>query len=83
VPPVFPTENKPQYGQETAALRNFSPLYVRFGSLAPDRYATGGRGMSALPRKWTSLRDIALCLLAISELMHRSKEHVRPAQSMC
>jgi hypothetical protein len=40
--------------KEIAALRDFSPLNVRFGSFAPDRYVTGSCGMSASPQKRTS-----------------------------
>src|SRR5262249_42540576 len=50
--------------QETAALRDFDPADVRFGSSATGRYASGGRAMSALPQKRTSrdpLRKSALC----------------------
>jgi hypothetical protein len=32
VPPVLPTESKPQYGHKTAALREFNPVYVCSGS---------------------------------------------------
>jgi len=37
--------------QETAALRDLSPVYVRYGSSAAGRYASGGRVMSASPPK--------------------------------
>ena len=40
--------------QDAAALRDFRPVYVRFGSLASDLYAAGGRGMSASRRKRTN-----------------------------
>jgi len=38
----------------TAALRDFSPVYVRFGSLATSRYASSGRAMSASLQKRTN-----------------------------
>src|SRR5262249_4636028 len=40
--------------ERTAALRDFSPLNVRFGSFASDRNASDPRDMSASPRKRTN-----------------------------
>src|SRR5262245_43391315 len=37
----------------TAALRDFRPVYDRYGSSATGRYASGGPAMSASPRKRT------------------------------
>src|SRR5262249_24185353 len=39
--------------QEAAALREFSPTYVRFGSFSSDRRAPDARGLSASLRKRT------------------------------
>ena len=41
--------NRTQYGHKTAALQDFNPVYVRFGSIATDRHAGAVRAMSALP----------------------------------
>jgi hypothetical protein len=48
------TQTIAQMRKEIAALRDFSPLNVRFGPVATDGYITGGRGMSASPRKRAS-----------------------------
>jgi len=52
------TQTIAQMRKEIAALRDFSPLFsplnVRFGPVATDGYITGGRGMSASPRKRAS-----------------------------
>jgi hypothetical protein len=40
--------------QETAALQDFDPAYVRNGSFASDMIARIRRGMSARPRKRTN-----------------------------
>src|SRR5215468_7193948 len=42
--------------QEPAAMRDFSPVYVRYGSSATGRYASGDRAVSASLRKRTSER---------------------------
>jgi hypothetical protein len=41
--------------QGTAALRDFRAADVRYGSIASDRYAARGRGMSASPPEATEL----------------------------
>jgi hypothetical protein len=47
--------NRTQYGHKTAALQDFNPVYVRFGSIATDRHAGAARAMSALPPIATGL----------------------------
>jgi len=60
-------DSTPSAPQETAALRNFNPVYVGSGSFSSDRHPPDARGMSASP-------PIA------SELWHRS-ESTRSARS--
>jgi len=40
--------------RKTAALRDFSPLHVRYGSKAAEMIGTVQRSMSALPQKRTN-----------------------------
>jgi hypothetical protein len=42
---------------EPAALRDFSPVFVRFGSSTTDAVKAARSSMSALPRKRTSSRQ--------------------------
>ena len=44
--------------QEAAALRDFSPIYVRFGSFATESAGFTFRPMSASPRKQTWLATV-------------------------
>src|SRR5262249_10543400 len=61
--------------QVTAALRDFSPAHVRFGSSATGRYASGGRAMSAAPPKADirfTLRHV--CLVPNSEHCRNARQ---------
>src|SRR5262245_56116799 len=59
----------------TAALRDFSAVYHRFGSIAPDRHDRDARPMSASPPIASELWHRSETTRSAScYLMHRSKQ---------
>src|SRR5262249_46376577 len=73
VSPVLPTGR--YHCGRPAALRDFSPVYDRYGSVAPDREARDPDGMSASPQKRRSAIKMQIRRsVPIADKVRRSKK---------
>jgi hypothetical protein len=70
--PVLPTQRiaHPNYGRRTAALRDFDPAHVRFGSVATEAVEATRACMSAVARKRTNSRSCRYVRFVPFELVH-------------